>query len=77
MHHLGPQVPNFHLFRSTISLFKILHIYDFPIDAHVKISKCDKIVKTYPIAKKSSNLFSTMVAKSNVLISLGEITCKL
>ena len=67
---IGPRVPNFHPFCSTIiAFFKIFHILGFPIDSHVKMSKCHKICKTWPIAKKSDSLYSTMVA--NVLIKFG------
>ncbi len=43
--------------------------YEFPIDSHLKNSKCHKIFKTWLIAKKSNSLYSTMAA--NVLIKFG------
>ncbi len=53
----------FALRSAVLETFLIL---GFPIDPHVKISKCHKIFKTWPIAKKSNSLYSTMLA--NVLI---------
>ena len=38
----GPQVPNFHPFRSTISRFQDIAHLRIPIDSHVKISKYHK-----------------------------------
>ncbi len=65
-----PRVPNFHPFRPTISRFRDnIHILGFPIDSHVKISKCHKMFSTWPIVKKSDSLYSTVVA--NVLIKFG------
>ncbi len=41
MQHIGPWVPNFHSFRSTVIRFEDInaYFYNFPIDSHVKISK--------------------------------------
>ena len=65
----GPGVPSFHPFRSMINRFWDIPHFRFPIDSHVKISKCHKIFKTWLIAKKSTSAYSTMVA--NVLIKFG------
>ncbi len=62
-------VPNFRLFRSMISRFWDIPHFTFPIDSYLKISKCHKIFKTWPIAKKRDSLYSTMVA--NVLKRFG------
>ncbi len=68
--HCSTQSSKFYPFRSTISRFRYnIHILGFPIDSHVKISKCHNIFKTWPIAKKNDSLYSTMVA--NVLIKFG------
>ncbi len=63
-------------FALQSAIFKIFHILGFPIDSHVKISKCHKIFKTCPIAKKSNSLqlYSAMVA--NVLIKFGWLRMK-
>ncbi len=59
---LAPWVTNFHLFHSTISCIQdIAHFMFFPIDSHLKISKCCKISRTGLIAKKSNSLYSTTV----------------
>ena len=54
---------NFHFaLRSIIpfalqsTVFEIFHTLGFPIDSNVKISKCYKFCKTWPIAKKSNSL---------------------
>ena len=56
-------------FALRLTVFEIIHILGFPIDSHVKISECHKIFKTWPIAKESDSLYSTMVAY--VLIKIG------
>ncbi len=56
-------------FAVRSGVFEIFHILGFLIDSHVKISKCHKIFKTWPNAKKSNSLYSTMIA--NVLIKFG------
>ncbi len=65
------RVPNFRPFRSTISHHDFrdnIHTLGFPIDSHVKISKCHK---TWPIAKKSDSLYSTILVVANVFIKFG------
>ena len=48
-------------FALQIAVFEIFHILGFPIDSHVKISRRHNIFfKTWPIAKKSDSLYSTM-----------------
>ena len=70
--HIASGVPNFHLSCSTISRFQdVAHFKNFPIESHVKISKCPKFFKIWTITKKSNRLYSTMVA--NALIKLAEI----
>ena len=39
------------------AVFEIFRILGFPIDSHVKLSKCHEIFKTWSIAKKSNNLY--------------------
>ncbi len=58
-------------FALRLAIFEIFHILGFPIDSHVvKISKDHK---TWPIAKKSDSLYSTMVASShNVWLTWDE-----
>ena len=49
------QDPECHIFVRFVlrsADFEIFHILGFPIDPHVKISKCHKVVKTWSIAKK-------------------------
>ncbi len=66
---LGPRAPYFIRVALQSAVFKILYILGFPIDSHVKIPKYYKIVKTWPIAKKSNRLYSPMV--DNVLMMFG------
>ncbi len=63
--YMEPQVPNFLLFRSTFSTYRI--ILGFPIDSHVKISKCHKLLKCGRLPGKV--ITCTMIA--NALINLG------
>ena len=66
-----PESQIFVCFALRSSVFEIFHIIflGFPIDYHIRISKWHKIFKTWPIAKKSDSLYSTMVAKD--LIKFG------
>ena len=58
-----PRVPNFRPFRSTSGRSWDISHFKFPFDSYVKIPKCHKIFKTWPIAKKSNIRYSTMVAQ--------------
>ncbi len=62
-----PESQIFVRFTLRLAIFEIFHNLNFPIDPHVKISKCHKIVKAWPIAQKSDSLYSIIVA--NVLIN--------
>ena len=66
---LGPKFLSVSLYDQLFSRYIALHILGFPTDSHVKISKCHKFCKTWPIAKKSNSLHSRMV--SSVLIKFG------
>ena len=63
--YISPRVPNFRPFVSTSSrtaVYKISHILGFPLDSHVKISKCHKIFIFWQLANSFINLHSTMTA---------------
>ena len=60
-----PWVPHLSQLHSTISGFWDIPHFRFPINSYVKISKCHKIFKTWPIAKKCYSLYFTMVASAS------------
>ncbi len=47
--------PSVSLYGQRFSIYLYCTFYDFLIDANIKISRCHKIAKTLPIAKKSNS----------------------
>ena len=70
MQFVGPRVPYFHLFRSTISRFpEIAHFMISPLTPMLKFQSTTKSSKTWMIAEKSIYLCSSIVV--NVVIDFG------
>ena len=46
-------------FALRTTIFEIFHILGFPVDSHVKISKCHNIFKFWQIAKMCHNVLFT------------------
>ncbi len=61
--HCSPPSGKFSSILLYAQPFWDIPYFRFPLDSYVKIQKCHKIFKTWPIVKKSSSLYSTMVAQ--------------